>query len=121
MTVTSKKYSVPMSGQRPTPELKEQTLEVGRHGIIRQDNFTRPSRGNLATRDAGNEDDVEGVETQVVWTAWWNRHMRIGSSTCCSYVYHFYWGERLWGQCGFRKRCFHYQRRFTLCHDLQSA
>ena len=42
------------------------------YGIIRQDNFTRPSRGNLATQDAGNEDDVEGVENQVVRTAWWN-------------------------------------------------
>ena len=38
------------------------------------------------------------------------------ASTCCSYAYHFYWGERLWGQCGFRKRCFHHQRRFDLCY-----
>jgi hypothetical protein len=89
MTVPSKKYPVPMSGQRPTPELKEQTLEVGRVGLFGRPSFTRHSRGNLATRDVRHEDAVEGAENQVVRTAWWNEHMRLGASTRCGCDYHF--------------------------------
>ena len=54
-----------MSGQRPTPELKEQTLVIGRVGLFGRTSFTRRSRGNLATRDVRMRTLSKGLKTKL--------------------------------------------------------
>ena len=88
-------------------------------GIIRQTKFHTTTRGNLATRDVRHEDAVEGAENQVVRTAWWNEHMRLGASTRCGCDYRFSWQRhrQRWRTC--RDRSFYDQQRSSLSHDHQ--